>query len=207
MQKDWFFSQNDTIKFHTGGKTQMRAGVTTTGLSWFGDDSYPTMSCLHKRPKRTQSEEQAFQEQERKVAKENGKRLGFEGDADLQFLLVGGKLIKIRSNSWKKRRFFKLQDDYKTFCHESHKAFRRNQTFSIDDIDSVRKGRQSEGLNKYTDPSVDEQCFSIIFKGRKKNLDLMASDEVVAKKWVNGLEKILSNMSNLSSQQKSEQYP
>lgn len=51
-----------------------------------------------------------------------------EGDADLQFLLVGGELIKIRSNSWKKNRFFKLQEDCKTLWHESHKAFKRNQT-------------------------------------------------------------------------------
>lgn len=34
------------------------------------------MSCLHKRLKRTKSQEQLFQEQVRKVAKENGKRLG-----------------------------------------------------------------------------------------------------------------------------------
>lgn len=34
------------------------------------------MSCLHKRPKRTKSEEVAFQEQVKKVAQENGKRIG-----------------------------------------------------------------------------------------------------------------------------------
>lgn len=53
---------------------------------------------------------------------------GLEGDEDLQFLLVGGELVKIRSSSWKKNRFFKLQEDCKTFWHESHKTFRRNQT-------------------------------------------------------------------------------
>lgn len=53
---------------------------------------------------------------------------GLEGDADLQFLLVGGDLVKIRSRSWKKSRFFKLQEDCRTFWHESHKTFRRNQT-------------------------------------------------------------------------------
>ncbi|KAM9337409.1 1-phosphatidylinositol 4,5-bisphosphate phosphodiesterase delta-1a isoform 1-T1 [Symphorus nematophorus] len=164
------------------------------------------MSCLHKRPKRTKSQELAFQEQVKKVAQENGKRLGLEGDADLQFLLIGGELIKIRSSSWKKSRFFKLQEDCKTFWHESHKAFKRNQTFSIDDIDSVRKGRQSEGLNKHTEPSVEEQCFSIIFKGRKKNLDLMAANPGEAKQWVSGLEKIISNMRNLTRQQKSEHW-
>ncbi|XP_033494511.2 1-phosphatidylinositol 4,5-bisphosphate phosphodiesterase delta-1a isoform X1 [Epinephelus lanceolatus] len=164
------------------------------------------MSCLHKRPKRTKSQEQAFQEQMKKVAQENGKRLGLEGDPDLQFLLVGGELIKIRSKSWKKVRFFKLQEDCKTLWHESHKRFRRNQTFSIDDIDSVRKGRQSEGLNKHTEPSVENHCFSIIFKGRKKNLDLMATNEMEAKQWVNGLDKVMSNMRNLSRQQKSEHW-
>lgn len=34
------------------------------------------MSCFHKRPKRTKSEELAFQEKVTKVAQENGKRLG-----------------------------------------------------------------------------------------------------------------------------------
>ncbi|XP_073344301.1 1-phosphatidylinositol 4,5-bisphosphate phosphodiesterase delta-1a isoform X2 [Pagrus major] len=131
---------------------------------------------------------------------------GLEGDADLQFLLIGGELVKIRSSSWKKSRFFKLQEDCKTFWHESQKVFKRNQTFSIDDIDSVRKGRQSEGLNKHTDSRVEEQCFSIIFKGRKKNLDLMAASGGEAKQWVNGIEKIITNMSNLSRQQKSEHW-
>ncbi|XP_019123027.1 1-phosphatidylinositol 4,5-bisphosphate phosphodiesterase delta-1a isoform X1 [Larimichthys crocea] len=164
------------------------------------------MSCLHKRPKRTTSEEQVFLEKVRKIAQENGKRLGLEGDEDLQFLLVGGELVKIRSSSWKKNRFFKLQEDCKTFWHESHKTFRRNQTFSVDDIDSVRKGRQSEVLNKHTEPSVEEKCFSIIFKGRKKNLDLMAASGPEAKQWVSGLEKIIFNMRNLSHQQKSEHW-
>ncbi|XP_022599937.1 1-phosphatidylinositol 4,5-bisphosphate phosphodiesterase delta-1-like isoform X1 [Seriola dumerili] len=164
------------------------------------------MSCLHKRPKRTTSEELAFQEQVKKVAQENGKRLGLEGDPDLQFLLIGGELIKVRSSSWKKNRLFKLQEDCKTLWHESHKMFKKHHTFSIDDIDSVRMGRQSEGLNKYTDATVEEQCFSIIFKGRKRNLDLMAINGGEAKQWVNSLNKLISNMRNLNRQQKSEHW-
>lgn len=81
------------------------------------------------------------------------------------------------------------------------------QTVSIDEIDSLRHGRQSEGLNKHTEPAIEKQCFSIIFKGRKKNLDLMAASEEEAQKWVSGIEKIINNMRNLSHQQKSEQYP
>ncbi|XP_074549392.1 1-phosphatidylinositol 4,5-bisphosphate phosphodiesterase delta-1a isoform X1 [Halichoeres trimaculatus] len=164
------------------------------------------MSCLHKCPKRTESEELVFQEQLKKVALENGKRLGLEGDPDLHFLLVGGQLVKVRSNSWKKARYFKLQEDCKTFWHESKKIIRRNHTFSIDDIDSVRKGRQSEGLSKHTDPSLEDYCFAIIFKGRQKNLDLMAANEADAKRWVNAIEKIINNMRNLNRQQKSEHW-
>uniref|UniRef100_A0AAX7SUG4 Phosphoinositide phospholipase C n=1 Tax=Astatotilapia calliptera TaxID=8154 RepID=A0AAX7SUG4_ASTCA len=136
---------------------------------------------------------------------------GLEGDSDLQFLLLGGKLVKVRSKSWKHGRYFKLEEDCQTFSHESKKAFKQNHTcecnlFSIDDIESVRKGRHSEGLKKYTDASVEDLCFSIIFKGRKKNLDLMAESPEDVNKWVSSLEKIINNMHNLSNQKKSEHW-
>uniref|UniRef100_A0A8C7SKQ1 Phosphoinositide phospholipase C n=2 Tax=Oncorhynchus mykiss TaxID=8022 RepID=A0A8C7SKQ1_ONCMY len=127
--------------------------------------------------------------------------LGLEGDVDLQFLLVGGKLMKIKSSSWKKDRMYKLHDDNATIWHESHRIFKRKQTFSIDDVDSVRKGRQSEGLQKHTEAHVEDRCFSIFFKGRRRNLDLVATSVEEARQWVNGLEKIISNMKKLNRQQ------
>uniref|UniRef100_A0A8C8MD74 Phosphoinositide phospholipase C n=1 Tax=Oncorhynchus tshawytscha TaxID=74940 RepID=A0A8C8MD74_ONCTS len=129
-----------------------------------------------------------------------------ERDADLQLLLVGGELLKVRSSSWKKNRFYKLQEDCTTMWHESHRTFKRNQTFSIDEIESVRKGRQSEGLQKHTEAHVEDRCFSIIFKGRRRNLDLIATSAEEARQWVNGLEKIISNMKKLNSQQTSEHW-
>lgn len=78
---------------------------------------------------------------------------------------------------------------------------------SLEDIDSVRYGRQTEGLQKYTDSSADDRCFSIIFKGRRKNLDLIASSKEEAKRWVSGLEKVMTGMNSLNRQQNSEQYP
>ncbi|XP_070774280.1 1-phosphatidylinositol 4,5-bisphosphate phosphodiesterase delta-1-like isoform X5 [Enoplosus armatus] len=131
---------------------------------------------------------------------------GMEGDPDLQFLLQGGDLLKVRSTSWKKTRYFKLQEDCKTMWHESKKTFRTNQTFSLDDISAVRMGRQSEGLRKYTEEKVEGRCFSIMFKGHRKNLDLIASSEEEAKQWVISLQKIISNMNNLSHQQKTEHW-
>ncbi|XP_016334803.1 1-phosphatidylinositol 4,5-bisphosphate phosphodiesterase delta-1-like [Sinocyclocheilus anshuiensis] len=73
-------------------------------------------------------------------------------------------------------------------------------------MDSVRYGRQTEGLQKYTDSSADDRCFSIIFKGRRKNLDLIASSKEEAKRWVSGLEKVMTGMHSLNRQQNSEHW-
>ncbi|XP_070774277.1 1-phosphatidylinositol 4,5-bisphosphate phosphodiesterase delta-1-like isoform X3 [Enoplosus armatus] len=164
------------------------------------------MTCLQRQPKLSKSEELLRYARCQKVTQMNVKLLGMEGDPDLQFLLQGGDLLKVRSTSWKKTRYFKLQEDCKTMWHESKKTFRTNQTFSLDDISAVRMGRQSEGLRKYTEEKVEGRCFSIMFKGHRKNLDLIASSEEEAKQWVISLQKIISNMNNLSHQQKTEHW-
>lgn len=128
------------------------------------------------------------------------------GDPDLQFLLQGGDLLKVRSQSWKKTRYFRLQEDCKTMWHESKKPFRKSPTFSLDEIDALRLGRQSEGFRKYTEEQVEGRCFSIIFKSRRKNLDLIASSEDEAKRWVNSMEKMISNINNLNCQEKTEHW-
>ncbi|MCJ8745781.1 hypothetical protein PDJAM_G00134480 [Pangasius djambal] len=138
--------------------------------------------------------------------KKNGNHVGLEGDANLQFLTNGGDLTKVKSNKWKKKRFYRLMEDGQTMWKETHKGFKKDRTFSIDDIESVRRGRQTEGLQKYTDNTLEDYCFSIIFKGKRKNLDLMASTREDAKKWATGLEKVIINMRNLNSQQKSEHW-
>ncbi|KAF3698979.1 1-phosphatidylinositol 4,5-bisphosphate phosphodiesterase delta-1 [Channa argus] len=137
------------------------------------------------------------------ITKKNG---GMEGDHELQFLLQGGELLKVRSTSWIKPRYFRLQADCKTMWQQSKKTFNTNQTFSLEDISEVRAGRQSEGLRKYTEEQVEGRCFSIIFKDRHKNLDLMASSEEQAKQWISSLEKMISNINSLNSQQKTEHW-
>lgn len=51
-----------------------------------------------------------------------------EGDLDLNFLLRGGDLLKVRSLKWRKTRYFKLEEDCKTVWHESKKLFKTHQT-------------------------------------------------------------------------------
>ncbi|KAM4544418.1 1-phosphatidylinositol 4,5-bisphosphate phosphodiesterase delta-1a isoform 2-T2 [Fundulus diaphanus] len=133
-------------------------------------------------------------------------RHGLEGDVDLQFLLKGGDLIKVRSRSWHKNRFLKLMEDCRTMSYPSQKFWKRDKSFLIDDIESVRKGRQSDGLQKYTNASEEEKCFSIIFRGHKKNLDFMATSQEEAHRWVASLEKLINNMHNLNKRQKSEHW-
>uniref|UniRef100_A0A672SM72 Phosphoinositide phospholipase C n=1 Tax=Sinocyclocheilus grahami TaxID=75366 RepID=A0A672SM72_SINGR len=132
--------------------------------------------------------------------------LRLEGDKDLQFLMNGGDLLKVRSGSWKKTRYYKLQEDCKTLWHESKKTLKSKQTFSVEDIEEVRTGRQTDGLRKYTEESVEGRAFSILFKSQQKGLDLIASSEQEAKKWVGGLEKVISNIKNLTPQKKTEHW-
>lgn len=48
--------------------------------------------------------------------------LGLQDDKDLQALLKGGQLLKVKSSSWRRERFYKLQEDCKTIWQESRKV-------------------------------------------------------------------------------------
>ncbi|XP_032387062.1 1-phosphatidylinositol 4,5-bisphosphate phosphodiesterase delta-1 isoform X2 [Etheostoma spectabile] len=161
------------------------------------------MNCLGSQPKLNRSKEYA---RDQEVVQINKDILGMEDDPDLQFLLQGGDLLKVRSSSWKKNRYYRLLEDCETMWYESEKTFKTNQKFLLDDISAVRAGRQSEGLKKYTEEHLESRCFSIKFKGRRKNLDLIASSEEEAKQWINSLQKMISNIGSLNSQQKTEHW-
>ncbi|XP_061777258.1 1-phosphatidylinositol 4,5-bisphosphate phosphodiesterase delta-1a isoform X3 [Nerophis ophidion] len=88
------------------------------------------MLCWKCQPKRTPEEEAEWASRARKVAQANGKHFGLEDDQDLNFLLIGGFLTKVRSRSWQKTRLYRLQEDCKTVWHESEKVINRKQTSS-----------------------------------------------------------------------------
>ncbi|XP_014890258.1 1-phosphatidylinositol 4,5-bisphosphate phosphodiesterase delta-1-like isoform X2 [Poecilia latipinna] len=134
------------------------------------------------------------------------KRDGLKDNADLRFLLDGAKLTKIRSKSWHKSRYFNLMEDCRTIMCSSKKLGKKGNTFLIDDIESVRKGRQTEGLKKHTDPDEEEKCFSIMFKGSKKNLDFMVNSKEEAHRWVTSLEKLMNHAQNLNKKQEREHW-
>ncbi|GAA6081827.1 1-phosphatidylinositol 4,5-bisphosphate phosphodiesterase delta-1b isoform X1 [Tachysurus ichikawai] len=86
------------------------------------------MQCVRKQPKRSKSLELLHNEQSPNITSVNLRLLGMDGDPDLNFLLKGAELVKVRSGSWRKVRFYKLQEDCKTVWHESKKTLRPKHT-------------------------------------------------------------------------------
>ncbi len=54
--------------------------------------------------------------------------LGLEGDPDLQFLLKGADLLKVKSKSWRKTRYFRLNEDCKTVWQPTSKSFKSDSS-------------------------------------------------------------------------------
>ncbi|XP_005297185.2 1-phosphatidylinositol 4,5-bisphosphate phosphodiesterase delta-1 isoform X2 [Chrysemys picta bellii] len=131
-----------------------------------------------------------------------------QDDRDLIFLLKGSQLLKVKSSSWRKERFYKLQEDCKTIWQESKKMLRspESQLFSIEDIRDVRPGHMTEGMEKYAKDVPEHRCFSIIFKDQRKNLDLIASSEDDANHWTAGLKKIIAKNNSMSQRQKLQHW-
>ncbi|KAG6939161.1 phospholipase C delta 1 [Chelydra serpentina] len=166
------------------------------------------MQCFWRQPKQGKSQDNFLQEQSNRVATQNGIRLGLQDDKDLMFLLKGSRLLKVKSGSWRKERFYKLQEDCKTIWQESKKMLRspESQLFSIEDIRDVRLGHETEGMEKYAKDVPEHRCFSIVFKDQRKNLDLIASSEDDAKHWFEGLRKIIAKSNSMSQRQKLQHW-
>lgn len=78
---------------------------------------------------------------------------------------------------------------------------------SILHVESVREGYQSEGLRKFGGSFAEEQCFTIVFRGKRKNLDLAAQTGIEVQQWVRGLTKLMARCEAMSQREKLEQYP
>ncbi|XP_029099998.1 1-phosphatidylinositol 4,5-bisphosphate phosphodiesterase delta-1 isoform X1 [Monodon monoceros] len=165
------------------------------------------MQCLGVRRRsrsQSRSRELYLQEQSLEVAALNEQRLGLQDDKDLQALLKGSQLLKVKSNSWRRERFYKLQEDCKTIWQESRKVMRtpESQLFSIEDIQEVRMGHRSEGMEKFARDVPEDRCFSIVFKDQRNTLDLIAPSPTEAQHWVQGLRKIVHHSGSMDQQQK-----
>ncbi|XP_061571837.1 1-phosphatidylinositol 4,5-bisphosphate phosphodiesterase delta-4-like isoform X1 [Cololabis saira] len=128
--------------------------------------------------------------------------LRIQGDDNLQSMLVGAVMRKIKSRSWKKQRYFKLQDDGMTIWYKSKKAGNAHSTFSVSDVELVREGHQSEVLLSIADEFPAERCFTVVFRGRRGNLDLVAESADEAQSWIKGMRKLIENLENMGEREK-----
>ncbi|NXU36979.1 PLCD4 phosphodiesterase, partial [Drymodes brunneopygia] len=103
----------------------------------------------------------------------------------------GTLMRKVKSKSWKKQRYFKLQEDCMTIWYQSKRTGKTESAFSISDVETVREGHQSEVLQSVAEEFPPERCFTIVFYGRRGNLDLIAGSEEEAQCWVQGLRQLI----------------
>uniref|UniRef100_A0A3Q4H6I4 Phosphoinositide phospholipase C n=1 Tax=Neolamprologus brichardi TaxID=32507 RepID=A0A3Q4H6I4_NEOBR len=124
---------------------------------------------------------------------------GSQGDDNLQAMLVGAMMRKIKSRNWKKQRYFKLEDDFMTIWYQSKKTGNIRSTFSVNDVEAVREGHQSEVLLSIADEFPPDRCFTLVFRGRRGNLDLVAESAEEAQSWIWGMRKLIENVENMES--------
>ncbi|NXR01515.1 PLCD3 phosphodiesterase, partial [Sagittarius serpentarius] len=128
-------------------------------------------------------------------------------DEDIQRMLRGSLLRKIKSRGGPRERLFRLQEDGATVCFEGRFGRARSlQSFPVMHIEGVREGHQSEGLRKYGAAYPERHCFTLVFKGKRKNLDLAARGEEDARHWVQGLTKLMGRLQAMSQPEKLDQY-
>ncbi|XP_043911054.1 1-phosphatidylinositol 4,5-bisphosphate phosphodiesterase delta-3 [Protopterus annectens] len=129
------------------------------------------------------------------------RKMGLTDDKDIKAMLKGVEMLKIKSSHWQKDRVLKLQEDGMTiWCKNENNSKKPSakHTFTIKDIDGVREGRQSEGLQKYGECFPNDRCMTIVFKGKKKNLDLVAKTPQEAALWIRGLLKLKEKSETMS---------
>uniref|UniRef100_A0A673HLN2 Phosphoinositide phospholipase C n=1 Tax=Sinocyclocheilus rhinocerous TaxID=307959 RepID=A0A673HLN2_9TELE len=110
---------------------------------------------------------------------------------------AGMFLRKVKSHSWKRQRHYKLQEDCKTIGYKS---------ISISDVEVVREGHQSEALLSVADEFPAVRCFTLVFRGRRGNLDLVADSAKEAQAWIQGIRALMENMENMDESTKLDQW-
>lgn len=79
-------------------------------------------------------------------------------------------------------------------------------TVSVGDVEAIREGHQSEVLLSIADEFPAERCFTLVFRGRRGNLDLVAESAEEAQSWIKGMRKLIENLENMGEREKLDQY-
>ncbi|CAG07256.1 unnamed protein product, partial [Tetraodon nigroviridis] len=129
---------------------------------------------------------------------------------DIRVMMQGSSMVKVRSSRWQKSRNVRLLEDGLTVWCESTKSSRRakaQQTFAATEVECIREGCQSEALRRLSGSVQDKQCFTVVFRGARKSLDLVCPSEAEAQCWVRGLRTLKEYVANMTQKEKLDQYP
>ncbi|KAB1265881.1 1-phosphatidylinositol 4; 5-bisphosphate phosphodiesterase delta-3 [Camelus dromedarius] len=147
------------------------------------------------------------------------KKMGLTEDEDVQAMLRGSRLCKIRSRTWQKERLYRLQEDGLSVWFQRRIPRAPSQHICelglgrcgagvfVQHIEAVREGHQSEGLRRFGGAFEPARCLTIAFKGSRKNLDLAAPTAEEAQRWVRGLAKLRMRLDAMSQRERLDQYP
>lgn len=70
----------------------------------------------------------------------------------------------------------------------------------------MRKGHESELLRSLAEEFPLEQGFTIVFHGRRANLDLVANSVEEAQIWIKGLQLLVDFVTNMDQKERLDQY-
>ncbi|XP_060134212.1 1-phosphatidylinositol 4,5-bisphosphate phosphodiesterase delta-4 [Zootoca vivipara] len=127
-------------------------------------------------------------------------------DENLEKMQQGTMMRKVKSKNWKKPRYFMLQDDCMTVWYKSKMSGKAKSAFSVSDVETVREGYQSEVLQSLAEEFPAECCFTVVFHGRRNNLDLIASSAEEAQCWIQGLRRLVEIVTNMDQKEKMDQW-
>ncbi|XP_062874816.1 1-phosphatidylinositol 4,5-bisphosphate phosphodiesterase delta-3-A [Trichomycterus rosablanca] len=140
---------------------------------------------------------------------ESLRKFGLMNNKDVQVMLKGSKMVKVRSSSWQKPRSFTLMEDCVTVFCESFKTLgkaKKDQAFCVTEVECVREGCQSECLRRLSGSFPEAQCFTLVFRGGRKSLDLYCSSREEAQCWVRGIRTLKDRISNMSQKEKLDHW-
>uniref|UniRef100_A0A668UCM6 Phosphoinositide phospholipase C n=1 Tax=Oreochromis aureus TaxID=47969 RepID=A0A668UCM6_OREAU len=128
---------------------------------------------------------------------------------DIRVMMAGSSMLKVRSTSWQRNRSMRLLEDGLTvWCEsKSSRKGKAQQTFAVTEVECVCEGYQSEALRRLSGTLPENQCFTVVFKGARKSLDLKCPTAEEAQHWVRGLRTLKERVASMSQKEKLDQYP
>nr|XP_045007142.1 1-phosphatidylinositol 4,5-bisphosphate phosphodiesterase eta-2 isoform X1 [Jaculus jaculus] len=111
----------------------------------------------------------------------------------------GTQMVKLRGSSKGLVRFYYL-DEHRSCLRWRPSRKNEKAKISIDSIQEVSEGRQSEIFQRYPDSSFDPNCcFSIYHGSHRESLDLVSPSGDEARTWVTGLRYLMAGISDEDS--------